>query len=221
MPEQLESDALETKPEDLSDDGLTEQGAYPIVQPIKAALYFDSVNGFGEWRILISSRADKMLRKARRADKRVFEIMIKKIKELSRGCFSADNQKKLNGSLDIPIYEAKMTRDLRLVYQIDCAPEYDTDGEIQIIKIYGIYTHAQLDRRFWDSVSHQLARYGQEYSDRCNKRKRSRQAGQETVLPCSFPPREESALGEVSSNLELPAGAWEDIHSLLQYDVNM
>lgn len=61
-------------------DDLTERGAYPMVQPMKAALYLDSVKGFGQWRILISSRADKMLRKARRADKRTFEIMIRKIK---------------------------------------------------------------------------------------------------------------------------------------------
>jgi hypothetical protein len=37
-------------------------------------------------------------------------------RELSNGHFSDDNQKRLNGSnADIPIYEAKMTRDSRLV----------------------------------------------------------------------------------------------------------
>jgi hypothetical protein len=72
------SNELETV--ELSLDGLTELGAYPMVRPMKAALYFDSVKGFGEWRILISSRADGMLRKARRSDKKIFEIMIKKIR---------------------------------------------------------------------------------------------------------------------------------------------
>jgi hypothetical protein len=37
-------------------------------------------------------------------------------RELSNGHFSDDNQKRLNGpNTEIPIYEAKMTRDLRLV----------------------------------------------------------------------------------------------------------
>jgi len=61
-------------------DDLAEQGAYPMVQPMKAALYFESVKGFGQWRILISSRADKMLRKARRSDAKIFKIIVKKIK---------------------------------------------------------------------------------------------------------------------------------------------
>lgn len=188
-----------------------------MVQPMKAALYLDSVKGFGQWRILISSRADKMLRKARRADKRTFEIMIRKIKELSKGHFSADNQKRLNGpSTGVPIFEAKMTRDLRLVYQIDCAPDNDGDGEIQVIKIYGLYTHAQLDGRFWNSVSHQLTRHGKAYNERCNQR--NRQAGSDVILPCTFPPREVSAPVETEYVIDLPAEVWEDIHSLLHLD---
>jgi hypothetical protein len=64
----------------LDDPSELEQGAYPIVQPMKAALYFDSVKGFGEWNILVSSRADKMLRKVRKDDATTFKIIIKKIK---------------------------------------------------------------------------------------------------------------------------------------------
>jgi len=102
--------------------------AYPMVQPMKAALYFDSAEGFGEWRILISTRADRDLREARRGNAKFFKIVIKKIKELSNGQFSDDNHKRLNGhDTEIPIYEAKMTRDSRLIYQIDCIPEYDTE----------------------------------------------------------------------------------------------
>lgn len=37
-------------------------------------------------------------------------------RELSKGHFSDDNQKRLNGpDIDIPVFEAKMTRDSRLV----------------------------------------------------------------------------------------------------------
>jgi hypothetical protein len=47
-------------------------------------------------------------------------------RELSKGHFSADNHKRLNGcSTDVPIFEAKMTRDLRLVV---CIFAYLEDG---------------------------------------------------------------------------------------------
>lgn len=45
-----------------------------------SALYFDSAEGFGEWRILISTRADRDLRDARRRDYAFFKIIVKKIK---------------------------------------------------------------------------------------------------------------------------------------------
>jgi len=40
-------------------------------------------------------------------------------RELSNGHFSDDNQKRLTGtSIPVPIYEAKMTRDSRLVVRV-------------------------------------------------------------------------------------------------------
>lgn len=54
--------------------------AYPMVQPIKAALYFETADGFGEWRILISTRADRNLREFRNKNPTLFRIVIKKIK---------------------------------------------------------------------------------------------------------------------------------------------
>lgn len=58
----------------------TTPAAYPMVQPMKAALYFESADGFGEWRILISTRADRNLRDLRKKDPALFKIVIKKIK---------------------------------------------------------------------------------------------------------------------------------------------
>jgi hypothetical protein len=67
-------------PEDA--ESSTEQSAYPMVQPMKAALYFDNADGFGEWRILVSTEAYKHLREHRRADKKIFKIIYKKIKSV-------------------------------------------------------------------------------------------------------------------------------------------
>ncbi|KAN0138675.1 hypothetical protein V8E53_003663, partial [Lactarius tabidus] len=162
--------------------------AYPQVQPMKAALYFDSVDGFGQWRILISGRADRNLREMRKKDKNLFRITLKKIKELSNGHFSDDNHKRLTGtSIPVPIYEAKMTRDSRLVYQIDCVPNFNSQGECQAIKVFGVYTHAQLDNRLWESMGNQLLRKGKEYQRRCTFRAEPMHKGDKVVPPASFP----------------------------------
>lgn len=110
--------------------------AFPAVQPLRAALHFNSPKGFGEWRILIPSNAQKDLRDAHKKNRVLFKIVEKKLKyifaalsylwtsidtiyvrELSNGHFSDDNQKKLNGSSPhgVPIFEAKMHGDGRLV----------------------------------------------------------------------------------------------------------
>ncbi|KIK41852.1 hypothetical protein CY34DRAFT_84670 [Suillus luteus UH-Slu-Lm8-n1] len=193
-------------PEDT--ESSTEQSAYPMVQPMKAALYFDNANGFGEWRILISTEAYKHLREHRRADKKIFKIIYKKIKLLSHGQFSADNHKRLNGpDAGIPVFEAKMTKDLRLVYQIDCVP--DQDGEV-FIKVYGIYGHSELGR-IWNALGNHLARKGVEYRRRCIFRTKP---ADNVILPASFPPKEPEP--EIpASPLDLSAKEMEHLHSLL------
>ncbi|KAI9453660.1 hypothetical protein BJY52DRAFT_1288007 [Lactarius psammicola] len=188
--------------------------AYPQVQPMKAALYFDSVEGFGQWRILISGRADRNLREMRKKDPNLFRITLKKIKELSNGHFSDDNHKRLTGTnISVPIYEAKMTRDSRLVYQVDCVPDFNS-------QVFGVYTHAQLDKRLWDSMGHQLSRKGKEYQRRCTFRAEPIHKGDKVVPPASFsaePPPDlkmipdelptvsDEVLGEVCPNIA-PSG---------------
>ncbi|KAJ3997585.1 hypothetical protein F5050DRAFT_1750599 [Lentinula boryana] len=164
---------------------------FPKVQPMKAALHFDSIEGFGEWSIFISQNADTDLRIRHRRDKVSFDIIVKKIKELSNGHFSADNQKRLSGpSSEVPIFEAKMTGDLRLIYQIDVVAN-DDERERQAIKIFGIYTHAQMDNRMWESISRQLGRKCKEYRDRCAHRIKAENADNKTFVPALFPPLSE------------------------------
>ena len=50
------------------------------IQSIKAPLYFDDVEGFGEWRILLSTKAQKYLRGVRRRPGAMLKIVAKKIK---------------------------------------------------------------------------------------------------------------------------------------------
>ncbi|THH29327.1 hypothetical protein EUX98_g4868 [Antrodiella citrinella] len=160
----------------------SEGSVYPQVQPLQAALHFDTVDGFGDWNIHITGRAESDLRFFRRRDPKLFDIVLKKIKELSHGQFSRDNHKQLDlagSDIQIPIYEAKMTGDSRLVYQVDCVTEYikqeignmrhNGQCEQQVLRVFGIYTHKQMKRRFWKAVSHNLGGKGSEYRDRTNK----------------------------------------------------
>jgi len=120
------------------------------INPTSPSQYFDDgVEGFGQWTLLISTRCVRDLRKYKRAGTKRFAIIQKKIKcvnlarfgvnelelicvrELSLGFFSDDNQKKLTGPrTEIPVFEAKMEGDTRLVYTVDCV--VDETGQVSI-----------------------------------------------------------------------------------------
>lgn len=154
---------------------------FPRISPTKAKVLFDSPEGWGPWHMSLSQNAMKDLRGFYRADKSVYDIIQKKMKELSDGFFSQSNQKHLaGGPADKAILEAKLTSDLRLVYSI----ELQTDDQLlvsplslyqkcylltifqidrQVIYMYGIYTHAKLDQRFWAQVANHHPRNNPEY----------------------------------------------------------
>ncbi len=58
----------------------TEPVPYTNIQPLKAVLNFDLIEGFGDWHILVSTRAQKDLRDARRRDAKRFIIYVKKMR---------------------------------------------------------------------------------------------------------------------------------------------
>ena len=47
---------------------------------VNSALFFDSPEGYGPWRILVSQKAHSDLRDFRRGSKEVFDIITKKIR---------------------------------------------------------------------------------------------------------------------------------------------
>lgn len=71
------SDLFERKLEDL---GITTASAESAIQPIKAALRFENAEGFGEWQILLSTKAQKYLREVGRGNGTMYEIVVKKMK---------------------------------------------------------------------------------------------------------------------------------------------
>lgn len=46
---------------------------------MKTALYFDDIKGFGDWVILLSTRAQKDLRDIKRVDSAIFRTVMKNI----------------------------------------------------------------------------------------------------------------------------------------------
>ncbi|KAG2131228.1 P-loop containing nucleoside triphosphate hydrolase protein [Suillus bovinus] len=184
--------------------------AYQMVQPVESALYFDNADGFGEWRILVSAEAYKNLREFRRTDQKMFKIIFKKIRQLSNGQFLDDDLKPRNGpDAGIPIYDAKITSDLRLVYQIDCVPDQDgkseRQGEPSAIIVLG---------EIWDALGSHLARKGKEYCKRRTFRNRPVISNDCVILPASFPPAEHEP--ECSgSPLDLSDEDIDHLHSLL------
>jgi hypothetical protein len=56
------------------------ESAFPMIQLMKAALCFDNIKGFGEWSILLSTRAQQDLRDVRRVEYEIFRMVMKKIK---------------------------------------------------------------------------------------------------------------------------------------------
>ncbi|CUA75351.1 TPR and ankyrin repeat-containing protein 1 [Rhizoctonia solani] len=75
------------------------------------------------WAVMMASRADKQLRKLQQ-DKKVLDIVWTKIEELHSGQFTHDNHSPIKDTTDtIPIYRARLSADLRIIYQIDLAPE--------------------------------------------------------------------------------------------------
>ena len=63
-----------------------------------------------------------------------------------------------------------------------------TDPRYEVIKIFGVYTHAQFDNRLWNSVGYQLGTKGKEYRRRCTFRTRPHNKGDNVYhMPASFP----------------------------------
>jgi len=57
-----------------------DQSQNPVLPPVGNALHLDDIEGFGEWPIMLSTRAQKDLRDFRRADGAMFRIVMKKIR---------------------------------------------------------------------------------------------------------------------------------------------
>jgi len=57
------------------------------------------------------------------------------------------------------------------------------------IRMFGVFTHAQFDHGgFWDTLGQQLQQGGVLYVERCTFRNKPLNAGDNVILPATFPP---------------------------------
>lgn len=58
-----------------------------------------------------------------------------------------------------------------------------------VIRMLGVFTHAQLDHGgFWDTLSQQLQHGGPQYVERCTFRNKPLSTGDNVISPAMFPP---------------------------------
>jgi len=135
---------------------------------IRADLYFESAAGYGKWRILCPG---PFLRDLVR-DGAQSRSVLKRLEELSLGCFSETNQLRLTSDSPIEIYQARLPGNLRLVYHVDIIHELGKDYKTQVLRILGTYTMDNLAKQNWDDVGKYRAQKGQDYVVKCRARNR-------------------------------------------------
>ncbi|KZT08925.1 uncharacterized protein LAESUDRAFT_566389 [Laetiporus sulphureus 93-53] len=155
-----------------------------VLEHMRPSAHFDGVDGFGPWRVIILSRAEGDLRTARNKVPKLFDIISRKIRELSNGYFTDDNHRRLNTTHEgVSLYKGRLTGKLCYIYQIDCIPKLDENGDEQVIKLFGIFTLSKLNMSLWNGVSRELARRGTKYVERCNRRECERGG---VIVPVCF-----------------------------------
>ncbi|KAI1785417.1 hypothetical protein LXA43DRAFT_899902 [Ganoderma leucocontextum] len=182
--------------------------AYDLSTP-KAAFYVENVKGFGEWKINVTDNANTEFRKLRKRSPETLRLVLKKVKDLSRGHFSSDNQILISDPENaVPIFKANVAGDTRLVYQVDCVTDAVTGLWRTALRLFGVYNHAELGRmgNFWDALGRDLGRRGKKYRDHCRARSQPRNTGNDVFSPITFSdseqPSERSKPLALAENLE-------------------
>ncbi|KAG9083001.1 hypothetical protein FRC07_014045, partial [Ceratobasidium sp. 392] len=140
----------------------------------------------GRWPVILSGRAIRELRHLGR-DQRTLDIIRKKFQELSHGQFSTDNYLAIRGTAEnVPIYRARMSNDLRIIYQIDLTADPDAQFDHQVIKVFSVSSRARVSYDFWVKVPKYLVRLGIEYQKRCTARSTLNGSGGSTYIPQQF-----------------------------------
>ncbi|KAG8939076.1 hypothetical protein FRC04_007029 [Tulasnella sp. 424] len=175
----------------------------------------------GEWPVVVSQRGIKHVRKYVSRDKETFSRIENTIRQLAMGMFSSSNHAKLmDHHHGVPIYAAELGRSLRLLYHIDFGAPTNSKLESQFIRIFGVFSTAEIDLNFWMAVSAQLGRRGPDYIRRCKDQGDqvlSRRSGG-VVSPQLFPPLDVSQWSGRGADVEIEDSHRLELHRILSLE---
>ncbi|KAG8969178.1 hypothetical protein FRC03_004131 [Tulasnella sp. 419] len=214
-------------------DSNTEEATKPHdhIRALRSSEFYDRDKEMGDWQIVFSTRAFRSLRAFETKSPTIYDIVKIKLRELSHGYFSRANHKPLVGhDLCVPVYEVKMTSDLRLIYSIDCGPVQKNQemspnlapilDEVQHIRVYDICTHAQMDNRLWSTVSIQLAQKGRKYRERCLYRATPilHSRGKFVTPPAIFPGSDDQERDDIKPEISVTDEDLLHLHSIFMLE---
>ncbi|KAF9523641.1 hypothetical protein CPB83DRAFT_898589 [Crepidotus variabilis] len=169
----LSTDATEKEDTERIDrDVATEMSGHRISS---LTLDVENIRGFGKWKIFLSPAADTDLRRCSKKERGFFQIVVKKLRDLSRGHFSSScNHKPVASPQNgIAIWKANVTDNTRLVYHIDLMDEQDGYGGqrvAQVLIVHGLHTHDSFAPVPWEMISRRLGYRGKEWRKSARKR---------------------------------------------------
>ncbi|KAG8956483.1 hypothetical protein FRC03_010813 [Tulasnella sp. 419] len=163
--------------EDNSELSKESKSSYSIGHLCPAALFDARDANLGPWHILFSTKCYGHWKQLGKADPALFKVVHRKLRELSYGLFSGDNQAVLAGEMDeVPIFSARLASNLHLIYKIDCGfppsmdiSEVEGSLETQMIRIFGIYEFSKINRPFWRALAGQSRKLSEEHRRRCRQ----------------------------------------------------
>ncbi|KAF8665118.1 hypothetical protein AX16_000585 [Volvariella volvacea WC 439] len=151
--------------------------------------HFAAVQGFGQWRLLVSTQAEQDLRTMFQKESKSFQEVMEKLKQLSHGFFSEHDRRVLYGAnISVPIYQVRVLH-YWVIFQVDCMVDSERQSVIQALKIYGCYTYDKLQHEgFCKAVEYHLRQKGKVYEARCKARKVASSFGNEVsrYVPITF-----------------------------------
>ncbi|ORY44272.1 hypothetical protein BCR35DRAFT_336317 [Leucosporidium creatinivorum] len=125
--------------------------SFGTIRPLQAAQsFFAHSTQLGPWQVHLTDRAIKSLRLLR--DRSAQAIVCRKVEQLTHGHFSESNTKPMCKSFEEEsalLFHAKLSRNLRLVWQVDLLEEDGGHRATQIIKIISVESHDSMDAKRW------------------------------------------------------------------------
>ncbi|KAG9026707.1 hypothetical protein FRB95_008543 [Tulasnella sp. JGI-2019a] len=170
---------------------------FPIIRPVRAARYFEEQAAeLGDWPIYISTRAFRHLWQLDGGDAAILGIVRKKIKVITWSLLRLESESPNK-----------------------CEDGSESKYEKQQLRLYGIFTHAQLDKRLWASVAAQSQKRGSEYRRRCvwHEVAKNKSKGVNVTPPAISPPRSEGEerVGDISGQATLGDADYLELHDIL------